>query len=106
MSERGSFFWPAMSALGAVAFVAALTSTVMHNGVSETPRDASAHFSEADDGDTYCVIGVRPDGTRVKLQGGLREDKANDLRRRLSGVAALPEVQVERESRDESRGQL
>lgn len=46
---------------------------------------------------TYCVIGVRDDGTRVQIDECLSVERANDIQRRLTTASAFDQVVVEKE---------
>lgn len=46
---------------------------------------------------TYCVIGVRDDGTRVQIDEFLSVDRANDIQRRLTTSSAFHHVVIEKE---------
>ena len=85
--------------VGALALVAGLIAIWSLNRNSNTPEKISSGPESA--GETFRVVGVRPDGTKVKLQGGLSDEKARDLHRRLQGTKDFTEILIEPETQIE-----
>jgi len=86
--------------VGALALVIGLIAIWSFNQHSNAPEKISAGPESA--GERFRVVGVRQDGTKIQLQGGLSNETARDLQRRLHGTKDFTEISIEPETQIES----